>query len=66
MMAGDEFATPLGVQRLEQALRLEPLLNYMENVINPANDRYVPCYPQRNFFVGRVLTKCTINCIPLI
>lgn len=34
-----QLAKPLHVQQVEQALRLEPFLNYVEDVINkpPAN-----------------------------
>lgn len=33
-MEDAEFSKPLHIQRLEQALKLDPFLNYVEQVIN--------------------------------
>ena len=32
-----DMAKPLAVQRIEQSLRLNPLLNYVENLVNNTN-----------------------------
>ena len=34
-----DMAKPLGVQKLEQALRIEPLLGYVEKIVADCNNR---------------------------